>query len=226
MSISLWPRATERFLTDPSGLLVPRAKVTVTNTETGVSSETTTGAKGSYQVLLLPVGAYWVTVEARGFRKAVTAARKLEINQSLKIDVRLEIGSSHEVLQVEAYASGVETVVATLGTVVSGSQISEAPLDGRNVMDLATLLPGVVPTPDEAGGGGFNIGGGRGDSVTYLLNGGMNNDLLDNSLVANPNRDAVEEFRVLRSSCASAVEFSSLMRAPIPVVEYRTKMSE
>jgi outer membrane receptor protein involved in Fe transport len=118
----------------------------------------------------------------------------------LKIDVRLEIGSSHETVQVQANASGVETIVATLGSVVSGSQISEAPLDGRNVMDLATLLPGVVPTPDEAGGGGFNIGGGRGDSVTYLLDGGMNNDLLDNSLVANPNPDAVEEFRVLTSN--------------------------
>jgi hypothetical protein len=91
------------LVTDPAGLLVPRAKVTVTNVETGVSKNTDTGTGGSYQVLLLPVGMYRVTVEAHGFRKAVTDAKKLEINQSLKIDVRLELGSSHEVVQVEAW---------------------------------------------------------------------------------------------------------------------------
>ena len=84
--------------------------------------------------------------------------------------------------------------------VVAGSQIAEAPLDGRNVMDLATLLPGVVPVPDGGGNGAFNMAGARGDSVTYMLDGGMNNDLLSNGLVYNPNPDAVEEFRVLTSN--------------------------
>ena len=130
-------------VTDPSGSVIPHAKVTVTNVDTGVNSETATGADGSYQVLQLPVGNYRVTAEAQGFRKTVMSPQKLEINQSLKIDVKLEVGATTETVQVEANASGVETVVATLGSVVSGSQISEAPLDGRNVFDLATLLPGV-----------------------------------------------------------------------------------
>ena len=187
-------------VSDPSGAVIPKAKVTVTEVDTNISNETTTGSDGSYQVLLLPVGSYRVTAEAQGFRKSVTSPQKLDINQSLKIDVKLEVGTTNETVQVEANASGVETVVATLGSVVSGSQIAEAPLDGRNVMDLATLLPGVVPSPMGAGNGDFNIGGGRGDSVTFMLDGGMNNDLLSNTLVANPNPDAVEEFRILTSN--------------------------
>ncbi len=193
-------------VTDPSGSVIPHAKVTVTNVDTNQNSEATSAADGSYQVLLLPVGSYRVSAEAQGFRKTVTSPQKLDINQSLKIDLKLEVGTTSETVQVEAYASGVETVVATLGSVVSGNQIAEAPLNGRNVMDLATLLPGVIPAQDGAGGivggtdGHFNIGGGRVDSVTYLLDGGVNNNLLNNDHVANPNPDAVEEFRVLTSN--------------------------
>ncbi len=187
-------------VTDPSGSVIPKAKVTVTNVDTNDSKDTTTGSDGSYQVLLLPVGNYRVTAEAQGFRKSVTSAQKLDINQSLKIDVKLEVGTTTETVQVEANASGVETVVATLGSVVSGSQIAEAPLDGRNVFDLATLLPGVIPAQDGGSAAHFNVAGGRGDSVTYLLDGAMNNDLLSNNYVANPNPDAVEEFRILTSN--------------------------
>jgi hypothetical protein len=187
-------------VTDPSGSVIPKAKVTVTNVDTGSSNDVMTGTDGSYQVLLLSVGNYRVTAEAQGFRKSVTSPQKLDINQSLKIDLKLEVGTTSETVQVEANASSVETVVATLGSVISGNQISEAPLNGRNVMDLATLVPGVIPAMDGGGAAHFNIGGGRGDSVTYLLDGGMNNDLLSNDHVANPNPDAVEEFRVLTSN--------------------------
>jgi Carboxypeptidase regulatory-like domain/TonB-dependent Receptor Plug Domain len=190
-------------VTDPSGSVIPKAKVTVTNVDTNISNDTTSGPDGSYQVLLLPVGNYRVTAEAQGFRKSVTSPQKLEINQSLKIDVKLEVGTTSETVQVEANASGVETVVATLGSVISGSQIAEAPLNGRNVMDLATLLPGVIPASDGGSAAHFNIGGGRGDSVTYLLDGGMNNNLLNNDHVANPNPDAIEEFRVMTSNYAA-----------------------
>lgn len=187
-------------VTDPSGSVVPRAKVTVTNADTGVSNDTTSEDDGSYQVLLLPIGSYKVSAEAKGFRKTVTAAQRLEINQSLKVDVKLEVGSTAEVVQVEANASGVETVNATIANSVTGTQISEAPLNGRNVMDLATMLPGVIPAVAGGTQAAFSVAGGRGDSVTYLLDGGVNNDLLSNGLVYNPNPDNVEEFRILTSN--------------------------
>src|SRR5437667_6362860 len=90
---------------------------------------------------------------------------------------------------------------------VTANQIQSMPLNGRNTLDLALLQPGVIPSI--AGGstavcGGtntcFNVGGGRADSVTYLLDGGINNNLLSNDVVLNPNPDMIEEFRILTST--------------------------
>ena len=193
------------MVTDPSGSVIPKAKVTVTNVETGVNNETLTAGDGSYQVLLLPIGMYKVTAEAPGFRRTEIAAQKLEINQSLKVDVKLEVGATTETVSVEASATGVETVSSTITNTVTASQIGNASLNGRNVMDLALLMPGVTPsntnTPESGGGAGsFSIGGGRPDSITYLLDGGVNNDLLSNGIVFQPDPDAVQEFSVLTSN--------------------------
>src|SRR5437763_5426202 len=83
-------------ITDQSGAVVPNAKVTVTNVATGETREATTDSEGTYQVLLLPIGSYRVAVEASGFRRATTEPQKLEINQSMKMDRRLEIGATTE----------------------------------------------------------------------------------------------------------------------------------
>jgi len=191
-------------VTDPSGSVVPKAKITVTNVATNVSNDSTAGEDGTYQVLLLPIGSYRVSAEAPGFRRTVTNAQALEINQSLKIDIKLEVGSTTETVQVEAAAIGVETVNATVANTVNANEIVSAPLNGRDVMTLALTLPGVTPTTTDTPGavaaeGRFSIGGGRPDSITYLLDGGVNNDLLSNGLVLNPNPDAIEEFRILTS---------------------------
>jgi len=205
--VAVAQEATGRIVgtvTDPTGAVVPSVKLKITNVATGVSYDTTSGIDGSYQVLLLPAGTYKLTAEAKGFRKAVTTEEKLDIERSLRIDVKLEDASTTETVQVEANASGVETVSATISQVVTAAQISSAPLNGRNVMSLATLLPGVIPAvagpTTTAGGTGFSIAGARTDSITFLLDGGMNTDLLNNGLVINPNPDAVEEFRVLTSN--------------------------
>ena len=175
----------------------------ITNADTKIFKETVSGSDGSYQVLLLPIGMYQVSAEAQGFRKLVAQPQKLEINQSLRIDLKLEVGAATETVEVNADASGVETVEAMLGTAVTANQILSAPLNGRNVMDLATLLPGVIPSSSSGqvpGPMNFSIAGARNDSVTYLLDGGVNSDLLSNGLVLNPNPDAIEEFRILTSN--------------------------
>ena len=191
-------------VTDPAGAVVPDAKITVTNVDTGVSRETVSGPDGTYQVLLVPIGMYKVTAEARGFRKIVTDPQRLEINQSLRVDVKMEIGSTMETVMVEAETSTVETINATLGASVTGDQITHAPLNGRNVLDLMLMAPGVIPNLGTSGAPnatfGGSIGGGRGDSVTYLLDGGINNNLLSNAIVYNPNPDTVAEFKVLTSN--------------------------
>ena len=100
-------------VTDPTGSVVPKARITATNTETSVNTDTVSSGDGSYQILALPIGSYKVEAEAPGFRKAAVSAQRLEINQALKIDIKLEVGSSTEVVSVEASASGIETVSST-----------------------------------------------------------------------------------------------------------------
>ena len=87
---------------DQSGGVIADASVTVTNVATHISRETTTDTTGFYQVLALTVGSYTVSVEHQGFRSATTAQNKLEINQTLKIDIKMELGSATETITVES----------------------------------------------------------------------------------------------------------------------------
>ena len=195
--------ATGRIIgnvTDPSGAPIPGAQVTVTNLATKIVETTSSDASGFYQVLSLPIGEYEVTVEAASFRKEVFAHQRLQISQSLRLDARLAIGRASESIEVTSQAANVETVNQTIGTSVTGETIERAPLNGRNVLDLAALQPGVTETnPDSGAAGNYSIAGGRSDSVTYLLDGAMNNDLLDNGVVYNPNPDTIAEFRIMES---------------------------
>src|SRR5689334_7849683 len=194
------------IVTDPSGAAIPGVKVTVTNTGTLVARDTTTDQNGYYQVLDVPIGFYSVTAESSGFSKAVTGARQLFINQSLRIDIKLAVGAVSETVKVEGQATNVETVNATLGQSVTTRPIQNLPLNGRNVLDLALLQPGVsennlsTPTNPRPSTGTFSVAGGRSDSVTYLLDGGLNNNLLSNNVVLNPNPDTIAEFRILTSN--------------------------
>jgi hypothetical protein len=196
--------ATGRIIgnvTDPSGGAITGAKVTVTNTGTTIAQTTTTDSSGYYQVLSLPIGYYQVKVEAQGFRQELFQQEKLEINQSLRLDAKLAIGQTSETVEVTSQAANVETVSETIGSSVEGETILRAPLNGRNVLDLAALQPGVTETNgDSTAAGTYSIAGGRSDSVTYLLDGGLNNNLLDNSVVLNPNPDTIAEFRILESN--------------------------
>jgi hypothetical protein len=189
-------------VTDATGAVVPGASVVVTNLDTKTAKKTVTDKQGFYQVLQLPIGNYEVSAEAPGFSKAVARpTTALEINQTLRIDMRLEVGGTKDVVTVDSQASTVETENTTVGGTVTGQAIFELPLNGRNTLDLLATQPGVTPSnPDSGAAGAYSIGGGRSDSVTYLLDGGLNNDLLSNGVVVNPNPDAIAEFRVLEST--------------------------
>jgi hypothetical protein len=198
---------------DPAGAAIPGAKVTVSNVGTNVTWNTVTDDKGAYQVLDVPIGLYTVTIEVRGFSKARTAPQELTINQSLRIDVHMQVGAVNEVVNVQSQAAQVETVNPTIGGTVTGKPIQDLPLNGRNTLDLALTQPGVLPIADdigtygtsnggsrETGLGGISVAGGRGDAVGYLLDGGMNNRTTSNQVVFNPNPEAVEEFRLLENN--------------------------
>lgn len=187
-------------IVDQAGAIIAGAKVIVTNVETQVSRDTVTDEDGNFQILSVPVGTYQVSVENTGFKKAVGEQQRLNINQTLKFDFKLEVGSQAEVVDVTSAASLVETANPTLGQTVSERSVVNLPLNGRNVLNLALLQPGVTETNPNGSAGGFNIAGGRSDSVEYLLDGGLNNNLLNNGVVYNPNPDAVAEFRILESN--------------------------
>lgn len=201
------------IVTDPQGAAIAGAKVTVTNIGTNVNWNTVTDDKGSYQVLDVPIGMYKVTVESHGFSKATIEPQELTINQALRLDVHLRIGAANETVEVQSEASQVETVNPTIGGTVVGKAIQALPLNGRNTLDLALTQPGVIPIADdigtygtsnggssETGLGGISVAGGRGDAVTYLLDGGLNNRTTSNQVVFNPNPEAVEEFKLLENN--------------------------
>jgi len=189
-------------VTDPQGAVVPKTQITVTNVATEIVYRTETDSQGDYRVLALPIGTYTVTAEHEGFAKVVTAPRTLQINQQERMDLSLSIGGRSETLEVTGVGTNVETVNPTLGQSVTSRPIVNLPLNGRNVLTLALLQPGVTEdNPDDTSATqGFNVGGGRTDSVTYLLDGGIDNDLLGNEVVYNPNPDSVAEFRILTSN--------------------------
>ena len=186
---------------DQLGAVIPGVEVTVTNAATDLTRKTTTNQDGYFQVLELPIGSYAVTAKQKGFQTVISDPQKLLIGQSLRIDFKMPVGTTTQTLNVEATGAAVETVNSTLGQSVTSRALVNMPLNGRDVMDLALLQPGVTESNDDnAGAGNFSIAGGRTDSVTYLLDGGLNNDLLDNSQLLNPNPDSVAEFRLLTSN--------------------------
>ncbi|MGA9978469.1 MAG: TonB-dependent receptor [Candidatus Sulfotelmatobacter sp.] len=215
--VSVWAQNTNGrvlgIVTDPQGAAVAGAKVTVTNVGTNLSWNTVSDDKGSYQVLDVSIGMYKVMVESRGFAKAATEPQELTINQALRIDIRLKVGAANETVEVQSQAAQVETVNPTIGGTVTGRAIQDLPLNGRNTLDLALTQPGVVPIADdigtygtsnggstETGLGGISVAGGRGDAITYLLDGGLNNRTTSNQVVFNPNPEAVEEFKLLENN--------------------------
>jgi outer membrane receptor protein involved in Fe transport len=192
-------------ITDPKGLVMPNVKVTVINTSTEVARITTTDGKGNYQVLQLPIGPYRAKAEAAGFATTETTSADLRINQSLQLDIQMKLGSTSETIQVDASAPLIETVDSSLGNSITNETIIGMPLNGRNAMSLIGLQAGAT---EQRTDGPFNtsttaaysVSGGRADSVTFLLDGAVNNDLLNNGLVLNPNPDMIEEFRVITSN--------------------------
>jgi hypothetical protein len=118
-------------VTDASGALVSGASVVVTNLGTKLSKETVTDSRGFYQVLQLPIGNYEVSAQATGFSKAVARpANALEINETLRVDLSLEVGAASASVTIQDQPRTVETENSTVGGTVTGEAIYELPSTG------------------------------------------------------------------------------------------------
>ncbi len=186
---------------DSSGGVVPGAAVTLTNDQTNISVTAKSGPDGSYSFTLVPVGDYRLTVEQTGFRKYVQRGIVLQVNQTAKQDVSLQVGAATEVVEVRENVAQVDTVTATLGSVETQRRIVDLPLVERDTFQLGLLQAGVfAPDPDDGSGNPFSVSGQRSESLTFLLDGVDNNDFLGNNSVVDPNPDAVQEFKILTNN--------------------------
>jgi hypothetical protein len=188
-------------ISDPSGAIVPGAEVILTNTSTGVSHKTTANNDGIYLFTFVPVGNYELSVTQKGFQKFQQKGITLDINQNAKIDVSLQVGSTAEVVEVNANAAQVDTQSATLGKVETTERILDLPLVERDTMQLGLLQAGIfVPEAEDGSGNPFSVSGQRSESMTFLIDGADNNDFLGNNMVVDPNPDAVSEFKILTNN--------------------------
>ena len=132
-------------VTDPSGAVIPGAKVTIRNVQTNQARTGTTDELGNYEFSFLPVGAYSLSVEAVGFQKSEVRQFTLNVDQVARMDVRMVVGQATQTVEVQAGAVLMQTEDATVGTVIDSQKVVELPLNGRSFVQLALLTPGVNP---------------------------------------------------------------------------------
>ena len=200
---------------DASGSAVPGARVTLTNTDrNAVLYDTTTNSDGNYIAPLLPIGHYSVTVEAKGFKKAIKQGVTLNVNDRLVEDVKLEVGDVQQQVNVEADPVQVDLETSTAGNLIGSAQVNQLSLNSRNYEQLVALMPGVTftGTSDQIYIGVSNPLNGASNQVAFAVNGARTSqnswtvDGADNvdrganlTLLNYPSVDAIEQFRVLRS---------------------------
>ena len=205
---------------DPSGAVVPKAHIVVTNEATNVIREADTNSDGDYTLALLPPGKYQVTVEAPGFRKSLFADVNVDVDQTMRVDFTLQVGANAEELRVNDTAPAIQTDTSTLGQVVNNRLVQQLPLNERNFLDFALLVPGsqlpAEGSQNSTQGGALSVNGAREQSNNFLLDGVDNNDPYINQYVALPSVDAIQEFKV-QSSDYSA-EYGRTGGAQINVV--------
>jgi hypothetical protein len=192
---------------DPSGSVLPGAEVTATNTQTSFSRTTQSDSQGSYLLTNLPIGPYQLKVTMSGFETFVQIGINLVVNQNARVDAALVLGSTSQTIQVDAQASGVDTHSATMGEMVSRERIQELPLNGRNALTLAAVVPGVTniinpPTvqTQSRSGAGITVAGGRDTQNEFRFDGASWKNITQNTSLNLPNPDALQEFQIMTSS--------------------------
>src|SRR2546425_4460692 len=152
-------------VTDTNGAAVQGATVTITKVDTNSTRTVTSGDSGQYEAPLLEIGTYKVTATKQGFQTVTHENVVLQTNDRLRIDLTLPPGNVSGVVTVTAGAPLVETETSDRGTVVTGREVTELPLSGRNFTQLATLTPGVARS------GGVGSVGGTGPDARQFNNG-------------------------------------------------------
>ena len=185
--------------------MIPNAAVRSIHLATGYAVDQRTTAQGSFRFPLLPIGAYELAVEADGFARTIRRPIELAVGDIARVDVRLSVASNNETVVVEAAAPLVSTADSSLGRVVSGREMIELPLNGRNFSQLGLLQSGVAPPTSgvQRSGGSLRSGhayavnGQRPESNNFLVDGARTVNRVDGGFALRVPVDAVAEFKIL-----------------------------
>jgi hypothetical protein len=194
---------------DASGGVLPGATVTIRRVETGRTVEVVSNTEGRYIAAGLEPGTYEVTFALSGFQPVTVRGVKLSVNDRLEVNGKLGVGGLEETVEVSAATQFVQPSPA-VQTLMGPTQVQELPLNNRNFVQLATLVPGVSSDlGDEVGVGltstvSVSINGGRRNSVNWLLDGVSNVDVGSNiTLLSTPTLESIQEFKIITSSYAA-----------------------
>jgi hypothetical protein len=197
-------------VTDQSGAALRGAQVTLTNTGTDERRQGQTDGEGGYQFLNLVPGTYRVTLEQAGFKRATRDQVQVSVAGAVRADVSMQLGDVTQTIEVQATGAILQTETANLSQVVEARAVQELPVNGRNLLNLAALVPGVVPQGSTDGNaltgknvfaaGNYQIGGGIANQSSTYFDGVPANAGVGNLTVLVPSPDVVSEFRVQTSS--------------------------
>ncbi len=183
----------------------------LTSQGTGASREAQTDDSGHFQIPVLPVAIYTIRVEAQGFGPAEQRDVRLQVDEHRELNFTLQPASVSSTVEVNATEIAVQTTNPTLGQVITSDQVAELPLNGRDFVQLATLIPGTTqetnpssffnggPSSEVSARGTYSlsVGGSRAQSTDWLLDGNDNNELTGGGISILPSIDAIQEFKVL-----------------------------
>jgi len=200
--------AVRGSITDEQGAAVAGAEVTMANAAIAFSRAVTSGADGTYNFPDLPLGLFKIRVTHAGFKSTEQTGITLHANDSLVINISLKVGAVSEQITVEASAVAVETTSGELSGLIQSNQVAELPLNGRNFMELLTLIPGVAPQESFSltnkglkGASDVSISGGSSNANQWLVDGANNNDTgSQRTILIYPSVDSIEEFKIERNS--------------------------
>ena len=195
------------IITDPAGLTVPGAKVTIENMDTSLVRTCTTGNDGAYLFPSLPVGTYRLQVAKDGFSRYTQDGIKLAVNQTVTQSVSLSVGKVSEQITVTARAEMLPAETSNIAQLIETQPIVDLPLNGRQAQSLIFLAPGTINTTlyycgSSCQGGVYpnaqwgSISGGGPGNINYQVDGGDHNDHYINSNYPFPDPDAIQEFSV------------------------------
>lgn len=189
-------------VSDPTQAVVPNATVKLVDAAKGTEVRTvTTGSDGQYQFVEIEPSTYYIVVTAPSFAELRINDVTVETNRNLVLDATVSATAGTTEVEVTAGAELVDRESPTLGSTVENRRIVGLPLNGRNVLNLALLQPGVFPTSGTLSGLGIRVNGSRGSENNVTIDGANNNEVAVGGVIGGITRpDAVQEFRLLTSN--------------------------